>query len=444
MRSTFILAGCAALALAACGQQSADKAAAPEPAAPAPASQEAPASPIDPYAEQFVRIGLALGQHDANYVDAYHGPKEWADVAKANVEPLPGILQAARGLSADLDELSPPDGEAQRLAVLKRNVRAMITRVKELEGQKIDFDAESAAIYDTVAPKYDLADFDKTLAEVDALIPGDGPLNERVDAFRNSLAIPKDRMQAVFDAAISECRKRTLAHFDLPKTEEFDMSFVTDKPWSGYNYYQGNYKSLIQVNTDLPIVIDRAVDLGCHEGYPGHHVWNIFVERDLLKKKHWMEYSLSPLFSPLGLIGEGSANYGIELAFPGEEKIAFERDVLFPLAGLPQDKAETLGKLDALQQKLSHAGNYAARKYLDGEIDREAAVQLLMKYQLWTRPRAEQRVDFIETYRAYVINYNVGLDLIRAWVEKHGDTPESHWEAFGELLRTPMTASDLK
>ena len=37
---------------------------------------------------------------------------------------------------------------------------------------------------------------------------------------------------------------------------------------------------------------------------------------------------------------------------------------------------------------------------------------------MYPRPRAEQRVKFIDQYRSYVINYNLGKDLVRAYVEQ--------------------------
>jgi hypothetical protein len=60
--------------------------------------------------------------------------------------------------------------------------------------------------------------------------------------------------------------------------------------------------------------------------------------------------------------------------------------------------------------------------------------------------RAEQRVRFIEQYRSYVINYNLGKDLVRRWVEAQGGTPEHpdrRWNVFGRLLSTPMLPSEL-
>ncbi|GAB4525186.1 MAG: hypothetical protein Kow00133_13680 [Amphiplicatus sp.] len=426
------LAAFTALAIAACGGDREGE-----------ASPATTADPVDEVAEGFVKLALALGEHDKDYVDAYHGPQEWADAAKAGKRPLDDLAAEARRLQTRLETAAANAGDSARIRMLDRQLTAALTRIRMAQGERFSFDEETRLIYDAVAPQYDLAEFDAALAEIDALLPGEAPLHERVETFRNSLAIPRDRMQAVFDAAIAECRRRTLAHFDLPENERFRLEFVNDKPWSGYNWYQGDYESLIQINTDLPIVIDRAVDLGCHEGYPGHHVWSSLMERDLLRGEGWIEYAVYPLFSPKSVIAEGSANFGIELAFPDEEKIAFERDVLFPLAGLDPAKAETLDRLNKLRRRLSHADNYVARGYLDGRIGKEEAVELLMKYKLSSRERAEQRVRFIETYRGYVINYNLGRDLVESYIGRAGAEDRDRWAAFGRLLTTPLSASDL-
>ncbi len=196
------------------------------------------------------------------------------------------------------------------------------------------------------------------------------------------------------------------------------MEYVTSKSWSGYNWYQGKFKSLIQVNMDLPIYIDRAVDLACHEGYPGHHVYNVLLEKNLVRDRGWMEFTVYPLFSPQSLIAEGTANYGIEVAFSKEDRLVFERDVLFPLAKLDGSRAKDYYEVLALVDLLSYAGNEAARAYLDGKIDAKAAADWLEKYAMMPRPRAEQRVKFFDQYRSYVINYNLGKDLVRMFVER--------------------------
>ena len=443
----------AGFALAACGgEPSSEKtssAALPADNAETPAGDERyvaaaeDAASLNAIAESFVKLALAAGEHDPAFVDAYHGPAEWAEAAKEQQRPLDALEQDAQGLLISIRRANG-DEPGVRGAMLEKLVVAALTRIQMTKGDEFSFNEETRLLYDAVAPDYDIAEFDAILEDIDALIPGEGPLNERVDAFRNSLAIPEDKLESVFDAAIAECRKRTLAHYDLPENERFRTEYVTDQPWSGYNWYQGDHESLIQVNTDFPIIIDRAVDLGCHEGYPGHHTWNVMLERDLLNGNGWIEYSVYPLFSPLSITAEGSANYGIELAFPGDEKIAFERDVLFPMAELDPDKAATLEELNELRRNLSHARNHIAREYLEGRIDRETAIDMMAKYRLESRERAEQGVRFVETYRGYVLNYNLGRDIVEGYIERNSGEAGGRWEAFETLLTTPLSASDLQ
>jgi hypothetical protein len=152
-----------------------------------------------------------------------------------------------------------------------------------------------------------------------------------------------------------------------------------------------------------------------------------------------------PLFSPQSLIAEGSANYGVVMAFPGDERVAYEREKLFPLAGLDPAGAERFYRVMALQEELAYAGNEAARRYLNGEIDAAAAADWLTRYALMEPARARQRVRFIDTYRSYVINYNLGEDLVRAYVERLGGNDEARrWEVFGELLASPRLPSGLR
>ena len=260
--------------------------------------------------------------------------------------------------------------------------------------------------------------------------------------------IPRDKVDAVFKAAIQGCRERTLRARAAAGVGDASRSSTSpNKSWSGYNWYQGNFRSLIQVNTDLPIYIDRAVDLACHEGYPGHHVYNALLEKHLVRDRGWIEFSVYPLFSPQSLIAEGTANYGIEVAFPGPERIAFERSVLFPAAGL--DAAQGRGVLPraGLVDQLAYAGNEAARRYLNGEIDRAAAAAWLERYALMPKERAEQRVRFFDQYRSYVINYNLGKDLVRRFVESAAGADASdarRWEEFEKLLSSPRLPSTLQ
>ena len=68
-------------------------------------------------------------------------------------------------------------------------------------------------------------------------------------------------------------------------------------------------------------------------------------------------------------------------------------------------------------------------------MSRDEAKAWLVKYSLSTPERAEQQMKFIERYRSYVINYNVGLALVRQHVK--------NWEEFREVISTPTLPSNL-
>jgi len=406
--------------------------------------------PLAPVAERYTRLVLALGQHDRDYVDAYYGPPAWQQEETAAKRPLAAIGAEADSLLRVLPRLAPAGGDELvrlRHRYLTRQLEALRARVAILGGQRLSFQDEARALYDAEVPRVPEAEFQQVLARLDALLPGTEPLPQRVDRYRRQFVIPRERLDTVFRAAVAEARRRTLRHVTLPANESFTIEYVTGKSWSGYNWYQGNARSLIQVNTDLPIFIDRALDLAAHEGYPGHHVYNVLLEQHLVRERGWPEFSVYPLFSPQSLIAEGSANFGIEVAFPGPERLAFERDVLFPLAGLDPAKAAEYGEVRELLGRLSYADNEAARRYLDGEITREQAAEWLQRFALTAPDRARQRMGFIDQYRSYVINYNLGRDMVRRFVDSRGgtaDQPARRWEVFSGLLSSPRLPSGLR
>ena len=411
--------------------------------------------PMDAYrsvAEQYVKLVLAVGQHDADYVDAFYGPAEWRKAAEAAKRSLADIdaqaVATEKTLAGITFKPNPRDAEMWNLRrqYLTRQLAALRSRVAMLQGKKMSFDEESQALYDAVAPAIPEAEFERVLNELSAKLPGEGSLIDRYDRFKQAFVIPRNRLDRVFQEAIRGCRSRMPA-INLPLEERFTVEYVTNKSWSGYNWYQGNFKSLIQVNTDLPIYIDRAIDLACHEGYPGHHVYNALLEKNLVRDRGWIEYTVYPLFSPQSLIAEGTANYGIEVAFSPADRVRFESDVLFPLAGLNVSRVAEYYTVLALVDRLSYAGNEAARQFLDGKMDRAAAIAWLEKYAMYTKPRAEQRLKFIEQYRSYVINYNLGKDLVRAYVERkmgRDKTPIRRWKEFTALLASPRLPSGLR
>ena len=334
-----------------------------------------------------------------------------------------------------------PDS-VRRARYLIEQVESARFRLGMIRGERASFLAEVDALFAMPITLRPIESYDAALARLDALLPGDGTLAERMGAFRRRSEIPSDRVQVVMDRAIAECRARTAAHLDLPENESFSMEFVTGESWGAYNWYQGENQSLIQVNMDRPLQIGSSLVYGCHEGYPGHHVQGIYNERNY-RERGWVEYSVAPLYAPVSPLNEGGANYGVELAFPGDERMRFERDVLYPLAGLDPHVAVENAAMRAALDDLMGVGATIAALYLDREIDRERAIELKQRYELMSRERAEQSLRFVERYRAYVINYDLGEALVRDYVERAGATPDEHWAAFERILTEPTLPTDL-
>lgn len=408
---------------------------------------------LDKLAKAYVRLALEVGAYCPGYIDAYYGPKEWVIRHDESVLrrgfPATKLKKKADRIIKGLEAVARRgllDMEILRVEFLRRQMIAVKTQIDVSAGMKLSFNMESRLFYDAVAPVHPREEFEKTIAALDALLPGAGSLQEKLAAFRKGFVIPADKLPVVFATAIAECRRRTLAHMALPAGENFQAAYVKDKPWGAYNWYKGNAFSLIEVNTDLPMQIDSALRLASHEGYPGHHVYNTLLEEKLAKGRGWVEFTVYPLFSPQSLIAEGTANYGIELLFPGTERLEFEKKVLYPLAGLDPGKAEEYAVVQKRLADLRSAENEAARGFLDNKLGREEALQWMTHLALESRERAAKSLDFWNAYRSYLINYTLGEDIIRAYIERKAGPNASldlKWRVFHVLLSTPRTPSGL-
>ncbi|MFH1052353.1 MAG: hypothetical protein V1779_15640 [bacterium] len=413
-------------------------------------TQEVNLSQVNSIAEHYVKLVLALGKFDTDYVDAYFGPEKWkSEVENWNLD-IHTIIRKTDSLIKQLDKIKISDlekEEMQRIRFLKRMIQSVYSRAEILSGKKMSFDEESKALFDIEVPSQSENNSDYILQELDKLIPGNGSLGDKFIEYRKQFIIPSEKVDTVFKTAIAEGKKRTLAHISLPSNEKFILEYVRDKSWGGYNWFKGNATSLIQINIDLPVYIDRAVGLACHEGYPGHHVYHSLIEEKFVKQNGWIEFTVYPLFSPLAVLSEGLANYGIEVAFPDSERIKFEKEVLFPLAGISNEKADEYYKILDLVGKLDYSSVNVARDYLDNKISKEEAIGKIMKAKLRAKNHAETNIRFFEQYRSYIITYYIGEELCRNWIElkieKTKVPAKMKWKYFKEILTTPYLPSDL-
>ncbi len=402
---------------------------------------------LNALAEDYVRLGLNIGQYDPDFVDAYYGPdslKPKADTLA--IFPKDSLLNSVAGLKNKLNEISSELSDTGKIRAgwIAQQLIAFDRRIRIFSGEFKSFDEESKDLFGVSAPAYTESHYAVLLDSLNKILPGKGDVQSRFQALANQFIIPKDKLDTAFRATIAEARKKTKENYTLPAEESFSIEYVTNKPWSGYNWYKGNFKSVIQINTDTQIFLERAIDVGSHESYPGHHVYNMLLEKNLYRDKGWVEISLYPLFSPQSFIAEGSANYGVDLAFPGDNKIRFAKETLLPIAGLDTTNLSLYFSALAIRSQLNYARNEAGRGLVNGTMDEKQALNWMIKYCLYNEETALKSISFIRKYRSYIINYNYGMDLVKQYVEaRAGNDIKKQWEVFGHLLSNPVIPGEL-
>ena len=219
------------------------------------------------------------------------------------------------------------------------------------------------------------------------------------------------------------------------------MEMVSGNPWGAYNWYQGNGQGLIQIETSRPKTLADSIRLGCHEGYPGHHAFSSLLDYNFLQQRGWVEFSVLPLFSPQGVIFEGSGDFAEQVAFPGASRNEFLRETVMPIAGVAIAELETNDEIQAVAADIRYAGIEAARNFLDGKWDRQQTETWLTEYALVPPEQIDAWFGFTDRYRAYRINYVLGEDLVANFVSRENpDGDEAgDWEALAKLLSYPPT-----
>lgn len=401
-------------------------------------------------AEDYVRLGLTIGEYDGDFVDAYYGPdKLKPTVVKSASFPKDSLLNAVNNLQVRLQPYTTQTTEpsqATRAKWLKAQLTAFTCRIKMFSGETVSFNQQCKELFGVDVPDYSEDYFRSLQNQLNTVLPGEGSISNRYQEFAKRFIIPKEKLDTLLIVTIAESKKRTKQYFTLPPGEDFKIEYVTGKPWSGYNWYKGNYKSVIQFNTDMTSYIDRVIDIASHEGYPGHHVYNSGLEKELYHDIGWVEVSLYPLFSPQSLIAEGSANYGIEMAFPGKDRMNFAKHLLYDIAKVDTTGLSTYFTALSIKGKLQHTRTEVARRLLDNKMTESDATRWLMEYALYNEKDAVRYISFIKKYQAYVINYTFGMELVQQYIEGYGavkNNKDQRWKLFQWLLTNEVMPVDL-
>ncbi|MDA8341073.1 MAG: DUF885 domain-containing protein [Actinomycetota bacterium] len=399
--------------------------------------------------ERYLRLGLELGRHVDGLVDAYYGPAGLAAaVAAAPLEPPDRLAMAARRLLADLDtgrELGDPTGvdpgpasgaDAGRRRWLRSQVVGLEMTARRLAGEPVTYADEVEACYGVRPVRADEGAVARAHRELDDELPGTGPLAERLEAWRDAHIVPPDLVGRAIDALAEELRARTAEMFGLPDGEHVAFELVRGQPWSGFNYYLGDLRSRVAVNTDLPVLSTGLAHLVAHEAYPGHHTEHTRKEAGLVRRRRWWEESIFLVGTPQCLLAEGLADLGLEVVF-GQRPEQVVAPILRPL-GIRYDAAAIAALAGAFEVLGAVRQNAAFRLHEDG-ADPDEVIDEVARFGLVPRARAAKAVEFLThpTWRAYVTCYVEGLPRCRAYV---GGEPSR----FERLLSEQLVPADLE
>lgn len=378
---------------------------------------------------EYVELGLRVGRHVDGLVDAYFGDP--AVKERIDAEPLREPTTLAADALRLLDEL---DGDDQRARWLRGQLVGLETVARKLAGESFEFADEVERCYGVRPRRTPESQFEATHQAFDDLLPGDGSLAERYQSWREGHTVPAGRLGAVLSEIVEELRRRTRALVGLPEDESYELELVSDEPWSAYNYYEGNLRSRIAVNTDVPMATHFLTELMAHELYPGHQTEHAWKEQLLYRDGGQTEAAILMIGTPESLIAEGIAGLAAETVLDDED--AFAAEVL-ARHGIDHD-AELARGVKAVRRPLARVkDNTAMMIYEDGATEAEA-LEYLKRWALMSDRRAKQSLKFIcdPIWRSYVTTYEDGYEFCTRWVA--GDPAR-----FKRLLTEQLTPADL-
>jgi hypothetical protein len=393
---------------------------------------------LDPFGREYARLSFAIERHVPGFVDAYLGP----DDVRATLDPASppdpaALVPAARELLAKIPSLDATEG---RKGYLTKQVEAMLAIARGVAGEELPYREEVRLLFDIEPKAIPEGVYDAAISDLNSLLPGDGPIVERMVAWRQSYVIPPEIARRLVDIILPELRARTQEFVDLPEDESIEIRMVQDQPWSGYNWYLGNGRSRVDLNTDLPIYAYRLTDLLAHEGYPGHHTEHALKER-LFTEQGLGEHALQLINTPECVISEGIATLAEKMLFDPQELVRFRRERVYPAAGITGDPEREVAIGAATRILRSVPGNAALLLHEEGQ-DQDDVVAYLQHYGLSTEAEARQRLRFIADplWRAYIFTYHVGYDLISTWLDQ---APTERRRRFRTLLNDQVYPSQI-
>jgi hypothetical protein len=367
------------------------------------------------WGQAYIELALRIERLYPGYVDGYYGPVEWPLLVKAEDEPFaPDLVKQARRLALELPEqhFAP-----RREAYLARQVTAMETICRKLDGQEFSLEEEVRRFFD-IEPEWTPESlFDEAHALYEEALPGEGSLAERIQARRMRYEMGPEKahlLPGFMDQALAEVRRRTATFVNLPEDESFEIRTVTNQPWGAYNWYLGRGRSRIELNTDLPTNLSGLLDLMAHEGYPGHHAEHALKEQLLYQEQDYLENAILLINTPECVISEGIATMAGQMIFGPGEMGRWLAEEIYPAAGIEPDGADMDLLARATELLAGVRGNAVFMLHAHGQSDDEV-VRYLMRYLLLPEDRARKSLEFLKSplWRSYTFTYFYGKRLMK-------------------------------
>ena len=384
---------------------------------------------------EYVRLGLRFDRLESGFVDAYTGDRRVRAAVEDEPAPTPqGLRDQARAL---LGELRAADLPADRAGFIRGQLTGLECSARKMAGEPVPFLEEVRSYFQVDLTLGDPAAYAAAHAELDGLLPGSGSLSDRYAAHRRREECPPERLAEAVHVLSSALRDRVRADYGLPEVETVRYEVVTDKPWSGFNYYEGDYRSRVAINADLPHRLSQLVHLVAHESYPGHHTEHCRKERGLVERSGHLEHTVFLVNTPECLMAEGLADLGVDAAVgPGWGPWAAE--VLGDL-GLRFD-GHLAERVAAVAAPLNRVRQDAAVLLHDRGAGADEVTAYIQRWSLVSADRARQQLRFLThpLWRAYTTTYVEGFDLLSRWLDaRPAEQPVA--DRFVRLLDEPLT-----
>ena len=390
---------------------------------------------------EYLLLGLRFDRIEEGYVDSYTGDPALRAVVAA--EPPPDPADLARQATRLIAELPGAEGlDGQRADYIAAHLRALASAGRKFAGEDIGFVQEVHDYFDVDISKGDPDKYREAHRKLDEALGGTGDLAERMQSYRSGEEIPPERLEECIHAFSSALRDKVRADLPLPDAETINYEIVTDKPWSGFNYYEGDYRSTVAVNADLKQQMSGLPRLVAHESYPGHHTEHCRKEFGLVAGKNQTEQTIFLVNTPQCLMAEGLADLALYAAI-GPDWGQWATEIYADL-GLRFDGERAVAVSNAAAA-LADVRQDAALMLHDEHRDVDDVVAFLRRWQLTTDARARQSLRFLSSplWRAYTSTYVEGYRLLRAWLDAR-PADVSLIERFGRLLDEPLVPSALR